>query len=116
MVEALCRFRPLFRELVFDPFFAVIVNSLHRVAKETQAKTTGVCGLHGKESINDTLIRILAFIDQQKRMLIHKDALHKRLLRQKTNEALPQTDKMYWGGSGRRFMTGSGRTSPKWTA
>jgi len=31
----------------------------------------------------------------------------------KSNEAPPQTAEMYGGGSGRRFMTGSGKTSPK---
>ena len=30
-----------------------------------------------------------------------------------SNEAPPQTAEMYGGGSGRRFMTGSGKTSPK---
>jgi hypothetical protein len=33
-----------------------------------------------------------------------------------TNEAAPQTAEMYGGGSGRRFMTGSGKNQSQWTA
>src|SRR5215469_12202486 len=33
-----------------------------------------------------------------------------------SNEASPQTAEMYGGGSGRRFMTGSGKNQSQWTA
>jgi hypothetical protein len=35
---------------------------------------------------------------------------------QRANEAAPQTAEMYGSGSGRRFMTGSGKNQSQWTA
>ena len=44
------------------------------------------------------------------------DGKCRRGLLPSANEASPQAAELYVGGSDRRFMTGSGKTSPKWTA
>ena len=63
MIEALCRSRPIWRQLFLNPLLTIVINPLHRVADEAKTELSDMGALHEEKRIDDPLVSVLTLIN-----------------------------------------------------